>query len=225
MKRLFVLLAVVATALLVVGCVSAYKISNHQPVAKALPPVYAPVCSPDSEALLNLINQERVKVGVPALRVDNALMTAATEKLNDMVKGAYYGHKLLDGSEPWRFERSQGVTAALGEDIDINALTPQADWVAFKNSPPHYASLTNALYSRVGLEERCTSYPIEHSTGPDDNSGMIGTTAHELTVVELAAPEPVQNTQASCPVTTCADGSCSGSTGSGTCSWHQGEAY
>lgn len=38
----------------------------------------------------------------------------------------------------------------------------------------------------------------------------------------VATSEPAQTT--TCPITTCADGSCSSSTGRGTCSYHGGEA-
>lgn len=51
-------------------------------------------------------------------------------------------------------------------------------------------------------------------------------TTYEYKPVEVKryfAPAPTNT--ASCPITTCNDGSCSSSTGRGTCSWHGGIAY
>lgn len=48
------------------------------------------------------------------------------------------------------------------------------------------------------------------------------TTAEPATVW---TPPVTDTTPTSCPITTCVDGTCSDSTGRGTCSWHGGEAY
>lgn len=52
------------------------------------------------------------------------------------------------------------------------------------------------------------------------------------TKIYVPPPEPeieleptYQQRYASCPITTCNDGTCSSSTGRGTCSWHGGVAY
>jgi len=193
MKKLLIAIVIVVALIASAAVGSALFIKSKGGYYKA--PVI-PVCTPNASELLGYINQERAKLGAPQLTIDTALAVSSQNKLQDMVNGHYYGHLLLDGSEPWVFIRNQGVKALVGEDIDINALSPALDWQAFKNSPAHYKSLTNARFTRVGISTECIAYPIEHSTGPDDNSKLVGTTSKELTVVHLAAPEPVVQTPA-----------------------------
>lgn len=193
----------------------------HTPVPMAPVAAAAPVCSPDATKLTDLINQERIRIGSPVLITEHSLVSSATNKLNDEVSNKYYGHNLLDGSSWSTFARTQGVKAVASEDLDENALNPTDDWSAFKNSPAHYASLTDPQYSRIGVAEQCTDFTLQTGTGPGDNSSLVGTSIKELTVIHLAGPEPV--VQSNYGGTRCADGSISSSTGSGTCSWHGGE--
>lgn len=191
-------------------------------VPKTVPKVAVQTCQPDSGQLLGYINQERSNFGTPALIVDPALSRSAANKLADEVAGSYYGHNLLDGSNDVSFLRAQGVNAATSEDLNANQLTPLADWTTFKNSPSHYASLTNNQYIRVGIAESCTDYSIATETDPANNA-PVGTHIVELTVVQLAGPEPTPVARSCASI--CNDGACSQSTGRGTCSYHGGVAY
>lgn len=192
---------VIAYGLLVIGAAMAGtpKAAPIPPVAK--PAIAKPTCTPDASQLLDLINQERIKLGAPMLVVDPALAESARAKLNDEVNSQYYGHNLLNGDAASTLIRAQGVNAAWGEDLDENALNPVQDWKAFKNSPAHYASLTNPAYTRVGIAEKCVNFVLKAGTGPDDNSNLVGSKIKELTVVHLAAPEPAAVAQER-PVTT-----------------------
>lgn len=152
-------------------------------------------CSVDAAQFLGYINAERAKLGAPQLVTDSKLAVSSHNKLQDMVSGHYYGHNLLDGSSTFAFLSQQGVHESWSEDLDLNGMTPLSDWTTLKNSPPHYASLTNPLYTRVGIDTQCVAFTIEHGTGPDDNSKLVGSSAKELTVIHLAAPEPVQAPQ------------------------------
>lgn len=158
-----------------------------------------PTCSPDASQLLSLINQERAKIGSPALAVDAALATSAHNKLTDEITNRYYGHNLIDGSNDVSILRAQGINAMSSEDLDENALTPSEDWLAFKNSPAHYASLTDPRYTRVGLAEQCTNYSLAKETDAEGNV-PTGTLIRELTVVHLAADEAKVQAQAPAPV-------------------------
>jgi hypothetical protein len=221
MKRpVIYLLAVIVGFYSIVTLV--YNLNTHEkPLAVATSAV-EPVCSVDPSELLGYINTERASLNAPVLIVDGQLTETANHKLNDMVAGKYYGHKYLDGSDSWPYIRAMGIHAALAEDLDTNAVSSKDDWEGLKNSPEHYKSLIDPQYTRVGIDEQCTDFVAEHSTGPDDNTNLIGTKLTELTVIHLAGVEPELE---SCSVTTCTDGSCSYSTGRGTCSWHGGVAY
>lgn len=152
-------------------------------------PASVSTCQPDASQLLTLVNQERSKLGAPMLTTDIALATSARNKLDGEISGQYYGHNLADGTNDVSILRAQGVNAASSEDLDSNAINPDSDWNSFKNSPAHYASLTNPQYVRVGIASQCTDFTLQKETDTTGNL-PIGTQIKELTVVYLAAPEP-----------------------------------
>ena len=53
----------------------------------------------DAQEMLELVNKERVKVGVAPLKIDERLNASAQEKANDMQARDYYGHESPDGIE------------------------------------------------------------------------------------------------------------------------------
>lgn len=53
----------------------------------------------DAQEMLELVNKERVKVGVAPLKIDERLNASAQEKADDMQKRDYYGHESPDGIE------------------------------------------------------------------------------------------------------------------------------
>lgn len=177
-------------------------------------------CQPDTVALLSSINGERESLGVKPLVVDSSLVSSSQNKLNDEIAQKYYGHDSPNGDSWARFVRAQAVTSAASEDLNENALSASSDWISLKNSPAHYASLTDAQYTRVGLTSQCTNFFLVTGTGPDDNSNLVGRYIGELTVIHLAAPET-----SGVGGTLCNDGWASPSTGNGTCSSHMGESH
>ena len=54
---------------------------------------------PDAQEMLELVNQERAKVGVAPLKLDERLNASAQEKADDMRNRGYYDHKSPDGIE------------------------------------------------------------------------------------------------------------------------------
>lgn len=54
---------------------------------------------PDAQEMLELVNQERAKVGVAPLRLDERLNASAQEKADDMQNRDYYDHKSPDSIE------------------------------------------------------------------------------------------------------------------------------
>lgn len=223
MRWKYLFIGALVTLVGLYGLAVAYSAMYPTPAATTHASASVPVtCSPNANTLVSEINTERTKLGENTLVQDETLVTAANMKVADMVNGQYYGHNFPDGdTDSFKFVSQAGVGGgvAVSEDLDFNALSPTIDWNSFKNSPAHYKSLTDAQYTRIGAVEKCVNYTVKHATGPDDNTNLLGTQAKELTVVYVADNEPPK-----C-VTVCADGSCSQSTGRGTCSWHSGEAY
>ena len=152
-------------------------------------------CTVNANTLLTLINSERAKIGSPALVVDPQLSISSRNKLDNMVLQKYYGHNQIDGSSWSVYAQNQGVKASISEDINVNALSSETLWSSYKNSPSHYQSLTNPSFTRVGVATQCTNFILEKSTGPSDNSNLIGKNISDLTVVHLASPEPIPPSQ------------------------------
>ena len=76
---------------------------------------------------------------------------------------------------------------------------------------------TKHCYSKVKtVSDTVITYPVAQITD-------IGTKPKPTPTPIVTYSEPVYN-YSQCPITTCNDGSCSSSTGRGTCSWHGGVA-
>lgn len=68
-------------------------------VAQEQPESKYDVGPPDAQEMLELVNQERAKVGVAPLKLDERLNASAQEKADDMQNRGYYDHKSPDGIE------------------------------------------------------------------------------------------------------------------------------
>lgn len=109
------------------------------------------------QELIRLVNQERAKAGVPALRVDDQLTAAARAHSERMAQHKTLAHT-VDG-EP---ELSQRITAtglrfnAVAENVSLvepsDATPPAAEAHAgLMSSPPHRANILNPDYNSVGI--------------------------------------------------------------------------
>lgn len=72
---------------------AAAEVAQEQPKSKY------DVGPPDAQEMLELVNQERAKVGVVPLKLDERLSASAQEKADDMQNRGYYDHKSPDGIE------------------------------------------------------------------------------------------------------------------------------
>lgn len=152
-----------------------------------------PVCSVDASKLLEQINAERQNLGAPALLIEQKLSTSARQKLDDMVSKKYYSHTQI-GASYVDLIRTQGIHAAIAENLGSDDVTPENSWVEFKNSPSHYKSMIDPKYTRVGIAAQCTDFVLEHQTDAIDAT-MVGQEVRDLTVVHLAGDEPPQPSQ------------------------------
>jgi len=108
--------------------------------------------SPQAEAeLLALVNGERVRRGLPVLKMDERLRTAARAHSADMQIRGYFSHMSLDGRSPFDRMRAAGVEfRAAGENL---AFAPTVKMVhrGLMSSPGHRANILNPEYRRVGI--------------------------------------------------------------------------
>ena len=118
------------------------------------------VTPPDPDEILKLVNDERAKVGSPALVVDENLVKSATEKAQDMDTYDYYGHENHDGTRGYDYAiavtggESNNYCQSVSENYQASSSSISSsqntfDW--WMNSTSHREALEDAKYSRTGI--------------------------------------------------------------------------
>lgn len=107
---------------------------------------------PDLEVqMLDLINEERRKVGLSELIVDDELREVARAHSADMFEEGYFSHISPDGNTPFDRIRAAGIPFLVaGENLAI-AQTVQLAHQGLMNSPGHRANILRPAFGRVGI--------------------------------------------------------------------------
>lgn len=111
---------------------------------------YAAYINP--QEVVDLTNKQRVSVGLPKLRLDPILTTAAQSKAADMISRGYWAHNTPDGKEPWYFISGAGYKYLhAGENLarDFSSASSAVD--AWMKSDSHRANLLNGNYTDIGV--------------------------------------------------------------------------
>lgn len=101
--------------------------------------------------MLDLVNQERARAGVPPLTLHTELSKVARLKSQDMVDNNYFAHQSPTYGSPFEMMRSFGISyTRAGENL---ALAPTVDraHTALMNSSGHRANILNAGYTHIGI--------------------------------------------------------------------------
>ncbi|WP_027087633.1 CAP domain-containing protein [Cohnella panacarvi] len=103
--------------------------------------------------VVSLVNQERAKAGLPALKVTNpALKLVALDKAKDMYNNNYFSHTSPTYGSPFDMMKQYGVTyRAAGENIAKGQRSPQEVMNAWMNSAGHRANILNAGFTTIGV--------------------------------------------------------------------------
>jgi uncharacterized YkwD family protein len=110
----------------------------------------APITAQEQQ-MVNLVNQERTKLGLTALTVDMRLVKVARMKSMDMIKNNYFGHQSPVYGSPYDLLKSQGITySAAGENLAGNSSVTSAH-TGLMNSPGHRANILNTKYKKIGI--------------------------------------------------------------------------
>lgn len=188
-KRYYILLVLIAIA---IGGSVAYashalqlqttkaKISQvvvQKPTIVESPKSKYDVGSPDPQEILELVNQERERVGVKPLTVDLRLVASAQAKADDMAKNDYFAHSDANGKHGYEYIRESmpGVCVYQSENIFLNEANkiPQHvvyitsrgtvdDWLGSK---PHAAAIRDSKYLLTGVAVAVNGYKtyvVEH---------------------------------------------------------------
>ena len=135
------------------------------PTAKPTPaPTVAPTPAPtqnpstsgyqlsaSEQKMVDLVNQERAKAGVAALKVDPELSRVARIKSQDMKDNNYFSHTSPTYGSPFDMMKSFGIKyRAAGENIAKHSSVDSAH-VGLMNSEGHRKNILNPNFTHIGI--------------------------------------------------------------------------
>lgn len=105
----------------------------------------------DEQQMLNLVNGERAKAGLSALKADLTLTKLARLKSQDMINRNYFSHQSPTYGSPFDMMKTYGVTYnTAGENLAGNS-TVSAAHTALMNSAGHRANILKSSFTHVGI--------------------------------------------------------------------------
>ncbi|MYV48485.1 CAP domain-containing protein [Streptomyces sp. SID2888] len=118
---------------------------------KVTPPVEVSDEAAAGAAVLNLVNQERAKVGCSPLTANAPLQRLAADFSQDMATRNFFDHTDPGGKDPWDRAGVLGITGLGGENIARGQATAEAVMEAWMNSPGHRANILNCDFQTLGV--------------------------------------------------------------------------
>lgn len=110
--------------------------------------------SADEKAIVDAVNQERAKTGLPPLAVNPKLVQAARIHADDMARLGQMAHDLPGAAQPTLTDRAKYVGygfSYLGENIAFNYPDTGSVMDAWMGSPGHKANILSANYTQIGV--------------------------------------------------------------------------
>ena len=101
--------------------------------------------------MLEMVNKERAKAGLPALKADPDMTRVARAHSRDMFVRGYFAHNSPEGKTPFDRMRASGVQfSAAGENLAL-AQTLEIAHTNLMNSPGHRANILHPSFGRLGI--------------------------------------------------------------------------
>ena len=123
----------------------------------------------DPQEILELVNQERARIGVAPLVMDENVQKSAQLKADDMVAKGYRQHNIpgtnsmLSPEMAQLMYRNAGCSHS-GENLtwrEGDSNTSQAAFTAWMNSEPHRKAIQNPKYTKTGIGVK-NSVVVQH---------------------------------------------------------------
>jgi uncharacterized YkwD family protein len=129
------------------------KDANEEITAPSKPENEADSSISDYEKkVVTLVNAERAKYGLSALKISLELTKGARLKSLDMHDHRYFSHTSATYGTPFAMMKSLGITyRTAGENIARGYSTAEAVVKAWMNSKSHRANILNASYTEIGV--------------------------------------------------------------------------
>jgi len=104
------------------------------------------------EEVLRLVNVERAKYGLSALKVNWELSRVARYKSQDMCDNNYFSHTSPTYGSPFAMIKNFGISyRTAGENIAMGYQTPAAVVQGWMNSSGHRANILNSSFTQIGV--------------------------------------------------------------------------
>ena len=105
----------------------------------------------DEKEVFDLINNQRISNGLPALKIDDELQNVARIKAQDMVNNNYFSHTSPTYGSPFDMMKKFGIKyKTAGENIAGNS-TNSGAVTAWMESPGHKANILNDSFNYTGI--------------------------------------------------------------------------
>ncbi|MCK1999942.1 CAP domain-containing protein [[Brevibacterium] frigoritolerans] len=102
--------------------------------------------------VVTLVNKERAKVGLPALKSDWELARVAKFKSEDMRDKKYFNHNSPTYGTPFEMMKSFGINyKTAGENIAAGQTTADEVMKSWMNSPGHKANILSKNFTYIGV--------------------------------------------------------------------------
>ncbi|MFA6814060.1 MAG: hypothetical protein GX943_01045 [Candidatus Pacebacteria bacterium] len=106
----------------------------------------------DVNRVLVATNEERARLGLEPLQINEKLNQAALAKAQHMFSEQYWAHSSPEGVQPWNFIKNAGyVYKYAGENLARDFDSTGEMMVAWMNSPTHKENVINPNFTQIGL--------------------------------------------------------------------------
>lgn len=102
--------------------------------------------------VIDLVNQDRIAVGLAPVAENSQLNAAAHTKALEMLSHRVFDHYMPDGHTPWQYILTEGYNfSAAGENLAMGWQTAESQHRAWLASPTHRANIVNPDYRDIGV--------------------------------------------------------------------------
>lgn len=128
------------------------NVPTKNPTQPAPVPSVPATAASYEEQVVQLVNVERVKNGLPKLFLDKKICDVARAKSKDMADNNYFAHQSPTYGSAGDMLRKFGVSwTAWGENIASGQKTPQEVVSQWMNSPGHRANILSPNFALIGV--------------------------------------------------------------------------
>lgn len=105
-----------------------------------------------SSSLIEMVNKERVVLGLNPLNVNQQLVQAAQAKAQDMLNNNYFDHTSPNGITPWFWlDRAGYKYVTAGENLAKDFTDSEFVHQSWMNSSSHRKNILNSNYQEIGI--------------------------------------------------------------------------